>query len=320
MAHANARLTPAGRLTLVGRIAAQPRRPIAHIAHEMGVSRTTAYRWWTRYQQLGEAGLVALASPCGVRGGPPPGWRSASLGCAGASGSARPVSPPGSVFGLHRPSGAGPPPAEPAGLAGPPDWPPDPPLRAPTARRPGPPGRQEAGPHPARRWAPSLWPGRRDGQPSRRPRRRWLGLPARRRRRPLPPGLCGGAGRRAGQTCARFWRRAHRWFALHGISVARVLSDNGVGYRSRLFGAALADTGVRHQRTRPYRPQTNGKVERCNRTLLEEWAYRRLDRSNAARDRALQPWVHRYNHHRAHTALGGRPPVSRINNLPGYYT
>jgi transposase InsO family protein len=73
------------------------------------------------------------------------------------------------------------------------------------------------------------------------------------------------------QSCARFWRRAHRWFALHGISVVRVLSDNGVGYRSRLFGAALADTGVRHQRTRPYRPQTNGKAERFNRTLLEEW-------------------------------------------------
>jgi transposase InsO family protein len=99
-----------------------------------------------------------------------------------------------------------------------------------------------------------------------------------------------------------------------------VLTDNGVGYRSRLFGAALAATGVRHQRTRPYRPQTNGKVERFNRTLLEEWAYRRLYRSNTARDRALLPWVHRYNMHRAHTALGGRPPISRINNLPGYYT
>jgi transposase InsO family protein len=122
------------------------------------------------------------------------------------------------------------------------------------------------------------------------------------------------------QTCARFWRRAHRWFALHGVTVTRVLTDNGVGYRSRLFGAALADTGVRHQRTRPYRPQTNGKVERFNRTLLEEWAYRRLYRSNAARDRALQPWVHRYNHHRAHTALGSRPPISRVNNLPGYYS
>src|SRR5436309_15643591 len=67
------------------------------------------------------------------------------------------------------------------------------------------------------------------------------------------------------------------------------------------------------------RPQVNGKVERFNRTLLEEWAYVRLYRTNAARDRALQPWVHRYNHHRTHTALGGRPPVSRVNNLPGYY-
>jgi transposase-like protein len=98
MAHANARLTPAGRLTLVGRIVAQPRRPIAHIAHEMGVSRTTAYRWWGRYQQLGQAGLVdGPASPCGVRGGPPPACSSASSGCAAASGSARPASPPASV-------------------------------------------------------------------------------------------------------------------------------------------------------------------------------------------------------------------------------
>jgi transposase InsO family protein len=121
------------------------------------------------------------------------------------------------------------------------------------------------------------------------------------------------------QSCARFWRRAHRWFAVHGVSVHRVLTDNGVGYRSRVFRMTLADLGVRHRRTRPYRPQTNGKVERFNRTLLEEWAYRRLYRSNAARDRALQPWVHRYNHHRAHTALGGRPPISRVNNLPGYY-
>ena len=68
------------------------------------------------------------------------------------------------------------------------------------------------------------------------------------------------------QTCARFWRRAHRWFAVHGITVTSVLTDNGVGYRSRLFGTALADGGVRHRRTRPYRPQTNGKVERFNRT------------------------------------------------------
>ena len=98
MAHANARLTPAGRLTLVRRISVQPRRPIAHIAHEMGISRTTAYRWWARYQQLGQAGLVDRSSvPAHSPGGPPPTSSSASSGCAGVNGSARPASPPGLV-------------------------------------------------------------------------------------------------------------------------------------------------------------------------------------------------------------------------------
>jgi hypothetical protein len=109
MAHANARLTPAGRLTLVGRIAAQPRRPIAHIAHvahEMGISRTTAYRWWARYQQLGQAGLIDRPSiPTIAPNGPPPTWNSASSGCAAVSGSARPGSPPASVY-RPRPSTA----------------------------------------------------------------------------------------------------------------------------------------------------------------------------------------------------------------------
>jgi leucine-zipper of insertion element IS481 len=96
MAHANARLTPAGRLTLVRRIAAQPRRPIAHIAHEMGISRTTAYRWWARYQRLGQDGLVDRPSvPATAPGGLPLGSSGASSGCADASGSARPASPPG---------------------------------------------------------------------------------------------------------------------------------------------------------------------------------------------------------------------------------
>jgi transposase InsO family protein len=204
-------------------------------------------------------------------------------------------------------------------MAGPSDRPTDPPLRAPTARRPGPPGHQEARPHPPRRRPPRPRPGHWDGQ--RRADRSGGGYD-------YLHAAVDDHSRLAyvevldderAHTCARFWRRAHHWFALHGVTVTGVLTDNGVGYRSRLFGAALADIGVRHQRTRPYRPQTNGKVERFNSTLLEEWAYRRLYRSNAARDRALQPWVHRYNMHRAHTALGGLPPVSRVNNLPGYY-
>ncbi|HZA84786.1 MAG TPA: integrase core domain-containing protein, partial [Actinomycetes bacterium] len=122
-------------------------------------------------------------------------------------------------------------------------------------------------------------------------------------------------------TAARFLVEAASFFADHGVRIERVLTDNAKAYtESVVFAETAAGLGIRLKRTRPYRPQTNGKVERFNRTLLEEWAYRRLYRSNAARDRALQPWVHRYNHHRAHTALGGRPPVSRVNNLPGYYS
>ena len=122
------------------------------------------------------------------------------------------------------------------------------------------------------------------------------------------------------QSCADFWRRAQAFFAGHNITIRRVLTDNGPGYRSRAFAAALAEHQVTHKWTRPYRPQTNGKVERFNRTLLEEWAYRRLYRSQAARTRALPAWIHRYNHHRAHTALGGHPPITRVNNLPGHNT
>ena len=94
------------------------------------------------------------------------------------------------------------------------------------------------------------------------------------------------------------------------------LTDNGSCYRSHLFADALGD--VIHRRTQPYRPQTNGKVERFNRTLLEEWAYVRTYRSEAERVAALDDWLHTYNHHRHHTAIGG-PPIARVNDLPGHY-
>ena len=97
------------------------------------------------------------------------------------------------------------------------------------------------------------------------------------------------------------------------------MSDNGSNYRSRDFAAALAATGTVHKRTRPYRPQTNGKVERFHRTLATEWAYARPYSSEAARRRALPTWLHVYNHHRHHTALGGLPPASRVTNLTGQY-
>ena len=120
-------------------------------------------------------------------------------------------------------------------------------------------------------------------------------------------------------TAAAFWQRAHAWFTGHGITVRAVLTDNGSCYRSRQFAAALSHTQVRHRRTRPYRPQTNGKAERFNRTLLTEWAYARSYPSQDARAQALPVWLHIYNHHRHHTALGGQPPASRVPNLRGQY-
>ena len=100
-----------------------------------------------------------------------------------------------------------------------------------------------------------------------------------------------------------------------------MLTDNARAYTvGHPFRAALTDLGIRHRRTRPYRPQTNGKAERFNRTLLDEWAYDRPYASNVARRAALPDWLHRYNHHRPHTALGGHPPASRVNNLCGNHT
>jgi transposase InsO family protein len=123
----------------------------------------------------------------------------------------------------------------------------------------------------------------------------------------------------AKETAAAFWQRANAWFQAQGITVQRVLTDNGNCYRSRAFAEALGPD-IKHKRTRPYRPQTNGKVERFNRTMLEEWAYIRPYRSEAERVAAFPDWLHAYHHHRAHTALKGQTPASRVTNLSGQYT
>ncbi len=115
-------------------------------------------------------------------------------------------------------------------------------------------------------------------------------------------------------TAIGFWQRARAFFASYGITVERVLSDNGGCYRAKDFTAELVSAGIKQRFTKPYRPQTNGKVERFNRTLQNEWAYARPYRSEAARTRALDSWL--LNHHRHHTAIGG-PPTSRVNNLVG---
>ena len=118
------------------------------------------------------------------------------------------------------------------------------------------------------------------------------------------------------ETVVAFWTRALAWFTASGITVERVLTDNGSAYRSKLFAQTLG-TAIKHKRTRPYRPQTNGKAERFNRTLLEEWAYARPYASEAERVAAYPEFLHRYNHHRGHTALGGLPPAARVTNLAG---
>ena len=104
-------------------------------------------------------------------------------------------------------------------------------------------------------------------------------------------------------------------FARLGIRIERVLTDNGSSYRARVFDAALAELGARHKRTRPWRPQTNGKAERLIQTLLREWAYGRAYGSNAERAAALPVFVDFYNRRRPHTALGGRSPIDAVNNV-----
>ena len=121
------------------------------------------------------------------------------------------------------------------------------------------------------------------------------------------------------ETAAAFWGRAKAFFADAGISVRAVMTDNGACYRSHAFAEALGD-GVKHRRIRPYRPQTNGKVERFNRTLAAEWAYAQTYLSDDARAATYAAWLHFYNHHRPHTGIGGLVPADRVHNVTGNYS
>jgi transposase InsO family protein len=113
--------------------------------------------------------------------------------------------------------------------------------------------------------------------------------------------------------------RAVAWFAERGVVVERVLSDNGSAYKAYLWRDTCDELGITMKKTRPYRPQTNGKIERLHRTMSDGWAYKKLYSSENVRRAALAGWLHQYNHHRPHSALGGQPPITRLDNLAGHH-
>jgi transposase InsO family protein len=120
------------------------------------------------------------------------------------------------------------------------------------------------------------------------------------------------------ETAIGFLKRAVAFYRRHGIRVERLLTDNGSAYLSVAHARTCRRLGIRHLRTRPYRPQSNGKAERFIRALLAGWAYGAIYRSSEERAAALDGWLWHYNHRRQHSALGRQPPVSRINLLGSY--
>lgn len=312
--HGNARLTPVGRLTLVMRI--ESGRPVAHVAAEMGISRPTAYKWWRRWQDGGEAGLFDRSS----RPHSCPHRSSAELEAAiedlrrtlklGPVRIAARLGVPASTvhrvlcrLGLDRLAWID----RPTGQV----------IRRYERDRPGELvhvdikklGRIPDG---------GGW--RIHGRDQRPNRKRGLGWDfihsavddhSRLAYSEIHP------DERA-DTCVAFWRRARAFFIDHGVLVTGVMTDNAKAYRCDRFQCAISEGGARHWSIPPYTPQINGKVERFNRTFLDEWAYVKPWPDNPTRTAALDEWLHLYSHHRHHTAIGG-PPISRVNDLPGHY-
>jgi transposase InsO family protein len=121
-------------------------------------------------------------------------------------------------------------------------------------------------------------------------------------------------------TAIAFLRRAIAFYRRHGMTVKELITDNGSAYRSTVHAIACRALSIRHLRTRPYRPQTNGKAERFIRTMLGGWAYGAIYASSAERAAALDGWLWTYNHRRRHSAIGRKTPIERLNNLLGTYT
>jgi transposase InsO family protein len=322
--HANARLTPRGRLLLCQRVAAG--RPIAHVAAEMGVSRATGHKWVARYRSEGLAGLADRTS----RPHRSPARTSPQVETE--------------IVELRRTRRLGP--ARIAGILG---------LNPATVHRvlvrhgmprlvwldrpTGEPIRRYERAHPGELVHVDV---KKLGRLREGGGWRTLGRDSfehRRARNAVRVGYeyvhCAiddhsrlayaeiHPDERA-ETCAGFLLRAAAWFDSVGITrIERVMTDNALAYRrGRAWHQALDQLGAQARFTRRYRPQTNGKAERFNRTLLEEWAYAQPFTSSRQRAAALPHWLHTYNHHRTHTALNGHPPITRApaHNLPGHYT
>ncbi|MCC0099359.1 IS481 family transposase [Streptomyces sp. NBC_00853] len=317
MSHRNARLTVFGRRLLVERVASG--RPVAHVAAEMGISRATAHKWIRRWRAEGPAGLHDRSSrprttphrtPADVEA------RVCDLRRARKLGPAR-IGPvlglPASTVhriltrhGLSRLSWLD----RPTGTV----------IRRYERDRPGELihvdvkklGRiPDGGGHRVL--------GREAGRPIRGMGFDYIHSAVDDHSRLAYSEI--HADEKAA-TCADFLTRAAAFFQAHGIArIERVLTDNAWAYRKGLaWKAVLTELGASGKLTRAYRPQTNGKVERFNRTLLDEWAYLRPYTSNHERTEALTDFLHTYNHHRCHTALDGHPPISRVNNPAGQYT
>ncbi|MFE0649182.1 IS481 family transposase [Streptomyces sp. NPDC059534] len=318
MAHRNARLTVFGRRLLVERVCSG--RPVAHVAAEMGISRATAHKWIRRWRAEGDAGLHDRPSrprttphrtPAAVEA------RVCELRRTRKLGPAR-IGPivglPSSTvhriltrYRLHRLAWLD----RPTGIV----------IRRYERERPGELihvdvkklGRiPDGGGHKAL--------GRQAGRAT----RSGMGFDyvhsAVDDHSRLAYSEIHGDEKVA--TCAAFLARAAAFFHSQGIDrIERVLTDNAWAYRKGLaWKNVLAELGATGKLTRAYRPQTNGKVERFNRTLLDEWAYLRPYTSNTERTEALTDFLHTYNHHRCHTALDGHPPISRVNNPAGQYS